>query len=123
MVFKGAKIITQAKLIEGFAGAIDFTIEWTSAGGTRRILHVEVDGEQHFTKDYHDVRKETQLQIDREKDDLIFEQGQCLVRLHYKDTNRWAASLRKAKSMAEKYPTRNFILYGKSYAMQNRLSL
>jgi len=109
----GSLIITQARTIRGFPGGVDFTVQLP---GPRRLqIDVEVDGEQHFTKDFHDKRVEAQVEIDRRKDATSLEQGRRRVRLHHNDPFGWAPRLYGAIILAMRYPGAAYNLYTHSY--------
>lgn len=59
---------------------------------------IEVDGSQHFSGSYYAVPWEVQYVWDREVDELCRQQGQRLVRLHYRDQHEWASTVQAALS-------------------------
>lgn len=125
-LFPGAKIIFEARVIKGFNGGVDITIEFKDSRGETKEIDVEVDGEQHFKKQHHKTTAEEQREVDERKDTLALQQGRCLVRLHYNDRSRWGDTLKMARKLAKFNKRQNWILYSLSYRKNNeykRLSL
>jgi hypothetical protein len=108
------RLITQARLLKGWRGGIDFTIIWED---NNRELHldIEVDGEQHENKP--DGRDEGAYQCfkDERKNNLFLEQKRRLVRLHFMDLESWSSKLLEGKQDTEKNPTSTFIHFTQSY--------
>lgn len=117
--FNNPIIVTQARVLTGFNGGMDFTIYWHDSKGRELSLNVEVDGEHHFEKPFQNQEIGEQRDIDEEKDRLVMEQKRRLVRLHYKDTRRWELNLKYGRQKTEKNPNAAFIAYSLSYNKNN----
>jgi hypothetical protein len=118
-LFPGARIIFEARVIKGFNGGVDITIEYKDSRGETKEIDIEVDGEQHFKKQYHKTSAQEQREIDERKDTMALEQGRRLVRLHYNDRNRWGDTLKMGRKLAESNRNQNWILYSLSYGKKN----
>lgn len=69
----------------------------------------------------HDTTVGQQRAVDRRKDEAAWQQGRCLLRLHWQDSSRWYRSLLDAVRRAT-LPHRNcFVLYTISYGLTNRV--
>lgn len=117
-VFTVATVVTEARVLKKFNGAMDFTICWSLKQGKEEkpcCLHVEVDGEQHFVKGYKKTTAKQQLQVDMRKDKLVLDHRLNLLRLHHKDKDCWVDDLRKAKELVESSQFKSFVEYTESY--------
>lgn len=116
-------VITEAKVLGGTFGGFDFSIPLPPPTGStqQRRLEIEVDGPQHFGKDMFDTTAETQRAADARKDKAAWEQGRCLLRLHYQDSNKWKKQIDRAISLATHRITYKFLRYTRSYDKQNRM--
>jgi len=104
-------VITQARTIKGFSGGVDFTLQLPDG----LQIDVEVDGEQHFSKDYRSTSLEEQWARDRAKDELSLQQGRRRVHLHHNDELGWRPRLRGALELARRHPGASFTLFTHSY--------
>lgn len=118
-LFPGTRLIFEARVIKGFSGGVDITIEFKDSHGETKEIDVEVDGEQHFKKQHHKTTAQEQRKIDEEKDTLALEQGRRLIRLHYNDRNRWGDTLNMGRALAETNKNQNWVLYTLSYGKNN----
>jgi hypothetical protein len=117
-------VITEAKVLKKKYGGFDFSCVLRCPRGTQeqRRLEVEVDGPQHFSKQYHDHTAEAQQAADRRKDEAAWKAGRCLLCLHYLDSARWARAIDKAVRLAT-LPSRNKLrLYTRSYAKKDKVA-
>jgi hypothetical protein len=109
-------VVTQARVVEGFNGGTDFTIQLP----TGAQVDVEVDGEQYFEKAYHDTSPQQQRALDLRKDSMSLEQRRRRVRLHYKDMPWWTGKIKGAIALARFYPNLAYNLYTPSYGVIDR---
>lgn len=115
-------VITEAKVLNGTRGGFDFSLllRGTPGSADERRLEIDVDGPQHFTKDMYDTTAEAQRAADARKDEAAWEQGRCMLRLHYQDTGRWARAIDRAIHLATEPSKKKFQRYTGSYAKPNR---
>ena len=113
-----SKVIIEARVLDGFNGGMDFTVEYKHQNMTK-VLDIEVDGQQHFRGQYHQTTAAEQREIDKRKDHLAIEQKRHLLRLHYSDINHWAREIRYARTVIETKSYRRNVFYSYSYRKKN----
>lgn len=116
-----ALLATESKFLGGSFGAFDFSVPLQTPWGLRWV-HVEVDGETHFTKPRQGSTVGLQLERDSKKDAEALRQQCMLVRLHFADYKEqsleqpwWEGALQRAFGLAQQQRTRCFIVYTKGY--------
>jgi hypothetical protein len=109
-----AKIITEARILKDFGGGMDFTVEYKHRGATR-VLHIEVDGEQHFTKPCHGTSVQEQRQVDKERNKKVLSQRRHMLRLHYQDQGSWPDEIKRARARIESDSSRSNVMFSHSY--------
>lgn len=107
-------VANESKVLGGTYGAIDFSVPLATPWGVR-WLHVEVDGETHFSKPRKGSTVEQQRDADSRKDEKAWQQELMLVRLHYLDQRWWGSRLQLASRLARRRARMRFILYTRSY--------
>ena len=107
-------IATESIFLKKTKSAFDFSIPVQTPWGLRWV-HVEVDGEQHFSKPRQGRTVGEQMAVDRKKDDEALELGLMLVRLRYADQDSWQKVLDLAVSYARRQHVHRFIIYTESY--------
>ncbi len=114
-VFKDrTALVTQARLLKGWTGGIDFTIFWVN--NNRKLqLDIEVDGEQHEAKPDGRDKGAHQHFKDERKNNHFITQKRRLVRLHFMDIQTWSSTLLEVKGNIEKNPNDTFIHFTQSY--------
>lgn len=78
------------------------------------VLHkmaIEVDGSYHFCGSWKGIPWQVQYDWDRKVDKACQQQGQRLVRLHYKDESEWASTVKAALD------SQQIVTYTKSYGL------
>ena len=113
-----AKVIIEARVLEGFNGGMDFTVEYKHQNMTK-VLDIEVDGQQHFEGQYHQTTAEEQREIDKKKDRMALEQKRHLLRLHYNDLSFWRREIEHARHVIETKSYRRNVFYSYSYKKKN----
>lgn len=113
-----AKVIIEARVLKGFNGGMDFTIEYKHQNETK-VLDIEVDGEQHFKGQHHETTAAEQREIDKEKDRMALEQKRHLLRLHFKDERGWRREIMHARRVIETKSYRRNVFYSYSYKKKN----
>lgn len=123
-------LVTESKFLGGKLGALDFSVPVLTPWGLRWV-HVEVDGETHFTKPRQGESVWGQRERDRRKDAAAWEQKQMLVRLHHGDWRagggeqpEWEAALQRAFQLAWQERPHRFLILSKSFsqlAMQDEV--
>lgn len=108
-------LITQARVLQGYNGGVDFIIIWTGSTGRRLSLDIEVDGQQHDERPDGRSYAGNQKANDEKKNQLFIAQKRRLVRLHHNDVLRWADKLNEGKKRTERNPKSTFILFSESY--------
>lgn len=101
-------IVAQACLLPGVDKRFDM---WLPA----HKIAVEADGKQHFEGKMHNTPATHQLTYDRKIDDLCWEHGLRLVRLHYRDQLSWADCVAAAIEAVEADPSCVLACYSPSY--------
>ena len=76
-----------------------------------RKLAVEVDGSYHFSGSYRGVPATVQYAWDRQVDAACMQQGQQLVRLHYRDEGQWDSVVQAALD------SQKVVIYSPSYGL------
>lgn len=111
-----ARLVTQPVLARR-RGAVDFMLLLKLPFNRKRVLLIEVDGEQHFTKSYKGTSPRQQQEIDRKKEDALAAEGWRVLRLHYFDKRYWERHIKRAKTLVKLNHRREkgFVLYTKSY--------
>lgn len=84
-------------------------------------LLIEVDGEQHFVKDYKGKSAKEQFNEDREKDKRAYAAGYKLLRLHHDNIKKWAECIKGALELSARNPGTPFVLYSPAYKKLYRL--
>lgn len=107
-------IATESIFLKKIKSAFDFSFPVQTAWGLRWV-HVEVDGEQHFSKPRQGRTVGEQKAVDRKKDGEALELGYMLVRLHHADKRSWQKVLDLAAGYARLQLAHRFIIYTKSY--------
>jgi hypothetical protein len=85
-----------------------------------RRLEIDIDGEQHFSKSMHGTSPQQQHAADERKDEEAWRQGRCVLRLHWKDQDRWPAKINAAINLATRPSLCKFLLYTRSYRKKDR---
>lgn len=81
--------------------AVDFMLVIGDALSPESCLLIEVDGEQHITKSFHDSSPAKQQERDRKFDKYVVQHGHRLLRLHHRNKNTWRSSIKNAITMVQ----------------------
>lgn len=114
-----AKVITEARVLKGFNGGMDFSILY-EGGGCQRTIDIEVDGEHHFKGNIHQESSARQRQVDDQKDGMALNANRHLLRLHYEDIGYWDREITRARKVVEEDQHRSNVFYSKSYGRKNK---
>lgn len=112
------RLVTERRELNSTYGGFDFSALLYCAWG-HRWLEVEVDGEGHF-KTMYDTSAEQQQDADRRKDAASWQQGRCLLRLHFLDREQWPRFLAKAVKLVTQQTPVKLLLYTPSYDKDKR---
>ncbi len=100
---------------------MDFSLPLQTPWGLRWV-HVEVDGETHFSKPRQGGTVTAQFAKDRKKEGAAWEQNLMLVRLHHADQRPppqpclWRQALAQAVAVAKLERPHRFIIFTPSYS-------
>lgn len=79
---------TESKVLRGKHGALDLSLPLLTPAGLHWV-HVEVDGQTHFSKPRQGESVGAQKEVDSRKDSAAWRQRRMLVWLHHLDQGVW----------------------------------
>lgn len=107
----------EVKILRGLYGPADMYLAFTKDGQHHLDLVIQVDGQGHFDDNHAigNVAVQQQQQIDADFDSRCWALNKRLLRLHWRDSDQYAALISKAVQRSKVQPCMRFSMYSSSY--------